>query len=201
MRLLFSPTSPYVRKVRVTAAEKGLADRIEIVPADVFGEEAQVAPFNPLRKVPALILDDGQALFDSPVICEYLDSLAQEPVLLPPHGPERWNVLRTQALADGITDAAFNTVMERRRPDAERSILWQDRWQAAILRGAAALDREASNWDTRIDLGRIAAACALDYVDFRLSDIDWRAKHESLAAWHSEISRRPSLMETAPPAA
>ena len=200
MRLLFSPTSPYVRKVRVTAIEKGLHDRIQLQPVDVFGEEAQVAPINPLRKVPALILDDGQVLFDSPVICEYLDSLEPEPVLLPPSGPAHWGVLRLQALADGIKDAAFNTVMERRRSDAQRSPDWQERWRAAILRGAAALDAEAGTWDAQLDLGRIAAACALGYVDFRLPEIDWRSGHETLAAWWAEVSRRPSLSQTAPPA-
>ncbi len=201
MRLLFSPTSPYVRKVRATAIEKGLEASIALQPADVFGDEATVAPINPLRKVPALILDSGEALYDSPVICEYLDSLAPEPALLPPGGPARWSVLRTQALADGIADAGFNIVMERRRPESQRSDEWQGRWRAAILRAATALDQEAQGWDAAVDLGRIAVACALGYVDFRLAEIDWRAGNAALAAWFAEISSRPSLAGTAPPAA
>lgn len=201
MRLLFSPTSPYVRKVRVSALEKGLADRITLQPADVFGDVAAVAPLNPLRKVPTLVLEDGETLYDSPVICEYLDSLAETPRLIPAVGAARWRVLRTQALADGIKDAAFATVMEGRRPEAQRSGEWLQRWGEAIARGVDALEEQCAGWSGEtFDLGQIAAACALGYLDFRLPQLAWRDGRERLADWCAAAAQRPSLKETAPPA-
>ena len=200
MRLLFSPTSPYVRKVRVTALEKGLADRITLQPADVFGDVSAVAPLNPLRKVPTLVLADGETLYDSPVICEYLDSLVEAPRLIPAAGAARWRVLRTQALADGIKDAAFATVMEGRRAEAQRSDEWVQRWGEAIARGVAALAGESAGWSGEtFDLGQIAAACALGYLDFRLPQLKWRDGHGALADWYAAAAQRPSLVETAPP--
>ena len=116
MKLRYSPTSPYVRKVTVTAQETGVQPRIERVPTVTTDPASGLAKDNPLGKVPTLILDDGERLYDSPVICEYLDGLHGGAKIVPPAGPERWVALRRQALADGILDAAVLRLMETRRP-------------------------------------------------------------------------------------
>jgi glutathione S-transferase len=121
MQLYYSATSPYVRKVRVVAIEKGLDGDIELIEAMPWPDPSLIATQNPLGKVPALVLDDGTALYDSPVICEYLDTLGEGNRLLPPVGPARWRSLRIQALADGIMDAAVSIVLERRRSAELRS--------------------------------------------------------------------------------
>lgn len=198
MKLLHSPTSPYARKVRITVIEKGLADRVEIVGVDVLGKPDTVRGANPLAKIPALVLDDGTSLFDSPVICEYLDTLAATPVLLPKDGA-RWSVLRRQALADGVMDAAFNLVMERRRPDSLRSAEWMTRWTAAMSSAIAALDVDLPAETPAFDLGWIAAIAAIDYVEFRLGDLGLLGGTSRLAKWRTEMSARPSIGATAPP--
>lgn len=122
MRLLYSPTSPYARKVRVVAIEKGLADRIALVPVNPLCDDTdELHCQNPLGKVPALVLDDGRAVVDSPVICEQLDALASEPQLIPKEPDARIDAHTRQAVADGVADAAFNLIMEARRPDPQRS--------------------------------------------------------------------------------
>jgi glutathione S-transferase len=195
MKLIFSPTSPYVRKVRITALEKGVMGRIALTPLSPFENLEAVAAANPLGKLPALILEDGLALYDSPVICEYLDSLSPSPRLIPESGPARWRVLRLQALADGLLDAAFNLVMEARRPEAQRSPEWTARWRQAVLRAARGAQGEATaDWD----LGQIALACALGYADFRLPQLSWRDEAPALAAWWRTASARPSVAATAP---
>ncbi|KAF0174529.1 MAG: glutathione S-transferase domain-containing protein [Alphaproteobacteria bacterium] len=198
MKLLYSPTSPYARKVRITVIEKGLADRVEIVGVDVLGKPDTVRASNPLAKIPALVLDDGTSLFDSPVICEYLDTLAPTPVLLP-KGAARWGVLRRQALADGVMDAAFNLVMERRRPEALRSEEWMARWTAAMSNAIAALDAELPAETPAFDLGWIAAIAAVDYVEFRLGDLGLLKATAKLAAWRALMADRPSVAASAPP--
>lgn len=199
MKLLYSPTSPYARKVRITAIEKGLADRIEIVGVDVLGKPDTVRGDNPLVKIPTLVLDDGASLFDSPVICEYLDTLAPSPRLVP-DGAARFDVLKRQALADGVMDAAFNLVMERRRPATERSAEWTARWTGAIAGGLVALDGLVSD-DAPFDLGWIAALSAGDYVEFRLADLGMADRTPRLAAWRARLAARPSVAASAPPRA
>lgn len=195
MKLLYSQASPFARKVLIVAHEKGLAGALEVQPASPMLDGSLVTPVNPLGKVPALIRDDGQALYDSPVICEYLDTIGSGPALIPPAGEARWTVLRTQALADGMLDAALNLVVERRRPETERSAEWMARWQAAILRGAKAAPTPA---DDDWTLGEIALACAFGYLDFRLPEIDWRAEAPGAAAWHAKAAGKPVMVETAP---
>lgn len=195
MKLLYAKASPYARKVLIVAHEKGLAGALEIQTVAPMTDGALVNPVNPLGKVPALIRDDGQALYDSPVICEYLDTIGAGPALIPSAGEARWAALRTQALADGMFDAAFSLVMESRRPEAERSAEWMARWTAAILRGAAAAPTPA---DDAWSLGEIALACAFGYLDFRLPQIDWRAGNPGVAAWYTQIAARPVMVETAP---
>ena len=202
MRLLSSPTSPYARKVRMTVIEKGLADRVAIVPGVPLGtadEAAAVRRVNPLGKIPALVLDTGEALYDSPVICEYLDAIGTGPALLPASGTGRWTALRLQALGDGVADAAFNIVMEHRRAEALRSSEWLDRWTRAIHGAADALEEALAAGPLAADLGAIAIAAAFGYVDFRLPQIDWRAGRPRLTAAFADLAARPSFVATAPP--
>ncbi len=199
MKLYYSATSPYARKVRVLIIEQGLQQVVSLDQSDPMAERAAAKIGNPLSKIPVLELDDGSSLFDSPVICEYLDHQAGGDALLPRDGTRRWNVLRAQALGDGILDAALSLVMESRRPEAERSTFWQDRWTAAIHRGVDAIAEDVARDMETFDLGRITYACALGYLDFRLPELDWRGPHPGLADWFGEISGRESLVMTAPP--
>ena len=197
MKLLYSPTSPYVRKVRVLALERGLADRIELVSVSPWPDPAAIVRDNPLGKVPVLLTDDGTALYDSPVICEYLDQIGSRPALLPAIGAARWRVLRAQALADGILDAAVAVVLEQRRPEQERSRMSQQRALDAIHRSVAALATELKS-PQDFDLGQIALAVALGYLDFRLPDTDFGAGQPSIRDWWATVGGRPSLVATRP---
>ncbi len=196
MRLIHVPLSPYARKARILALEKGLALELQVLSPQA--DLAELCASNPLGKVPALVLDDGTVLYDSPVICEYLDSLTPDPLLIPAAGPARWATLRRQALADGVMDLALNLVAEGRRAEAQRSQASLDRWTAALLRGLAALDAECAGWGEGLELGRVAAACAVGYIGVRLPQVAWRAANPALAAWAEQISQRPSFAETAP---
>ena len=193
MKLRFSPTSPYVRKVLATAHEAGIVDRIEKVPTDVMGPKSDLGRDNPLGKVPALILGDGTVLFDSPVICEYLDAEHGGGRLLPESGPERWKVLRQQALGDGILDAAVASVFEGKRDPQQRSDHWLGRWRAAITRALDDLEARADDLAGPPTLGQIAVGCALGYLDFRKVDEAWRSGRPGLSAWYEQFSKRPSM--------
>ena len=202
MKLRYSPTSPYVRKVMVVALETGLAERIERIPTMVAPTKPndEVARENPLVKVPALTTDDGMVLYDSPVICEYLDTLNEGQKLFPASGKARWLALRQQALGDGILDAAILGRYEILRP---KEYQWQDWLDAQIrkVRGAlAALEMEAEAGDLGgpLNIGQITIACALGYLDFRYASEEWRSKHRRLAAWFDEFSKRKSIELTKP---
>jgi glutathione S-transferase len=200
MRLLYSPTSPYARKVRAVAIEMGVSDRIELTLANPLGDDAhELRRLHPLGKVPALLLPDGRVIVDSPVICEHLNALSPEPQLIPMEADARLDTLTRQAIADGVADAAFNLVMEARRPAAQRSPDWTDRWTGAIQRSAVVLGERLA--PGRFDLGDIATAVSLLYLDFRLPELGWRIASPALASWADQVSRRPSLAGTAPPAA
>lgn len=192
MKLISSSTSPYAQKVRVVAIEKDINLKIEnVVPtADGASEVIQ----NPLGKVPTLILDSGELIFDSPVICSYLDNLGKEPLLTPTEPDARLDMERTVALADGTMDCAFSMVMERKRPDAEASAFWLERWQSAIERSVKYMDARLGT--EQFNLGTIACACALNYLNFRLPEISWQTECPTLASWHSEIIKRRCFTET-----
>jgi glutathione S-transferase len=199
MKLRYSPTSPYVRKVTVTAAEKGLADRIERVLTNVWDPASDIGALNPLGKVPALVADDGTVLYDSPVICEYLDRLAPVPRLLAEGGRERWTDLTLMALADGILDAGVARLLELRRPDsATRSEAWMARQWDKVVRGLDALERQAAGWTDAPTLGRIGVGCALGWLDFRFGAFDWRTGRPRLAGWSGVFARRPSMRDSEP---
>lgn len=199
MKLLSSPASPFVRKVRIAAGMKGVSDRIETVPADTNKGDDNLNGFNPLGKIPCLVTDDGVALYDSPVICEYLDTLAPSPALFPKGGAERFGVLTRGAMADGILDAAVLLVYEKRfRPEAMQVAAWVDRQQSKIDRSLALLESEPPAWSKSPDYGHLTLACALGYLDFR-HEGKWRARHPKLVAWLERFSAAvPDFGKTMP---
>lgn len=201
MQLLYSSMSPFARKVRVVAFELGLAERLALVIVSPYADESLRAT-NPLSKIPVLVPDPeaigGEPIFDSPVICDYLEHLAGAS-LTPAAGPERWAALTLQALADGMGDAALAIVRERLREGEGKGPARQDLFdrQAAALN--AALDKlEADGLPTdRFQIGEIAVAAQLAYLDGR-KVLDWREGRPNLAAWYEIASRRSSMVATAP---
>jgi glutathione S-transferase len=199
MKLHWSPRSPFVRKVMIVAHERGLIDRLECVRtlAALTTPHAELMRDNPLSKIPTLVLDDGTALYDSPVICEYLDVLDGEPQLFPVEREPRMRALRRQALGDGFLDLLVLARNERLREEPSEVHL-----KSAAVRGAAVLDsleREAEALTaSTLSIGHIAIGCALSYLDFRFADQDWRKDHARLADWHAGFSARPSVQATHP---
>jgi glutathione S-transferase len=200
MRVHVNPASPFARKVRIVARESKTLERLQEVETAVspVAPNSDLANANPLIKIPALILDDGTVLYDSRVICEYLDSLGSA-ALFPASGPERWNALRLQALCDGILDAAVLTRYETAvRPQELQWLDWIAGQRKKIEGGIAALEREQSGWGERFGIGQITAACACGYLDFRFPQINWRTEYPGLAKWFERVSARSSVRETAP---
>jgi len=198
MKLRHAAASPFVRKVMLVAYEHNMAGRLELVPTTVSPVQANdtLAPENPLMKVPALTTDDGQVLFDSPVICEYLDSIGSGPKLFPAPGAARWVALRQQALADGVLDALILCRYEMTRPEDKRWSGWTDGQMKKAHQGLAAADREDLSGARTI--GQLAFACMLGYLDFRFPDDGWRNRHPMLASWYEEASRLPGMQATKP---
>lgn len=196
MKLHFSPTSPYVRKVRVVAAEKGLDERIELVPSSPWVEN-DLPTANPSGRVPTLIADDGTALFDSRVIAEYLDDMGSGAKLFP-SGPARWPILRTAALAEGILDAGVSIANERRKDKAHWSDWYIGRQKDKINRSLDVLEREAASLSGPVDIAQIGVGVALGYIAFRSHVDDWRRGHPALTAWYEGFSKRPSMTATEP---
>ena len=201
MKLHYSAASPYVRKVRVVARECGLEDEIE----NIEGATSPIAPNqalaadNPVAKVPTLVLDDGSTLYDSRVIAEYLDSLHDGPRLFPEAGPARWTALRRQALADAILDAGIITRYETfLRPEALRWEEWIAGQKGKVSRGLDVLEGEADDFADTVDIATIAIACALEWLDFRYGEDDWRSGRPRLAAWLEGFAARPSMRATRP---
>jgi len=190
--------SPFTRKIRVAAIETGQADLIDWEMIVMAERPAALAENNPLDKVPVVILDDGRQLYDSPVICEYLDSLHDGARLLPPAGEARWRALRLQALGDGILDASVLCMIESRLPANERSPTLVAMQKGKIASAVDALEKEAAEFGDDITLGVIAIGCALGYLDFRFPDDDWRPGHRALAAWYAVFAKRPSMVGSAP---
>ena len=199
MKLRHNPASPYVRKVMVCAHELGLAGRIELLSTAVSPVEtnATLAAENPLMKIPALTTDDGQVLFDSPVICEYLDSVAGGK-LFPAAGTARWAALCQQALGDGILDALILCRYEiAARPEDKRHAGWTDGQMKKAHQGLAALELEDLSGRT---IGSVTAGCTLGYLDFRFPSDGWRTRHPKLAEWYKGVEALPSMQATKPPA-
>ncbi len=195
-----SAASPFGRKVRIAAEVAGLADRVRMEPADTNDADDPLRRQNPLGKIPTLLLEDGEPLFDSRVIVEYLNDIAAAPVLVPP-GPARIAVLRHQALADGLLDACILQVYEGRyRPPELRGERWMDLQRGKMERTLAHLaERCAAPGTGAPHIGEITQACALGYLDLRFEGA-WRAQHPALAAWLQDFAARvPAFDRTAPP--
>lgn len=202
MKLVASLTSPYARKIRVALAEKSLPFELEVdIP---WLADTRVPSYNPLGKVPALVADDGELWFDSPVIAEYLDTLAG-PLLLPADRVAALPVRQAEALADGITDAAVAAFLEGMRPAERQDPASIERQLGKIHRGLAALEQRLAQrkglGGEALTIADIAAGCTLGYLDFRFAHLGWRAAHPQLAAWAAGLLARPSFTTTAPPAA
>jgi len=193
MQLFYSPMSPFARKVRVVAHEAGLADQIVIVETKPFEDESLRA-VNPLSKVPCMLTDDGVALHDSRVICEYLDAWG-EAGLIPASPLLRWSALTLQSLADGMGDAAVRTAQERRRDESDQHSDVIERQLKAIN---AALDFFEKEYFGEVwHIGEIAVAAHLGYLDFR-KVLDWRAGRPRLSAWYEKQSKRDSMVASEP---
>ncbi|MBS0241249.1 MAG: glutathione S-transferase [Proteobacteria bacterium] len=201
MKLFYSPTSPYVRKVMVTAIEKGLDGGIEKTPTSVVPtkREGDLPTKNPLSKVPCLITDDGTALFDSPVICAYLDSL-KAPYLTPSDAKARFSAMTLEALADGLLDAGILLRYEGSlRPEGKRWQEWIDGQMAKIMGAIDAFETTyASQLTGPLTIGQIAVGCALGWFDFRYGHVDWRKTHPKTAAFAKSFGERPSMKATMP---
>lgn len=196
MKLYGSPTSPYVRKVRVLTRELGLA--VEHVDVKVHEIPSDYGRINPVNRIPALAFDDGTLMFDSRVICEYLD-LEHGAGLLPREGAERWRVLKLQVFGDGLMDAATPRVAELARPPERQ---WPHRlaeYERSIRQTLNALEGLADELDG-VNLGTISIGCALGYLDFRLSSEPWREGRPRLTAWYGTFAERPSMIATSPTA-
>ena len=193
--LRYLPHSPYVRKVLVVAHETGQAGTIRIEEAHVFDPATPLLAENPLGKVPSLKLAGGEVLYDSTVICEYLDSRHAGRKLFPA-GERRWRSLRRNALGDGLGLAATWNIRERYRAEGERSPRYMAYYERTIDRAMAALDGEAGGLAEEFDIGAISVACALSYVDFRYPDRGWRGRYPALGAWYDGVARRPAMLTT-----
>jgi glutathione S-transferase len=197
MRLFSATASPYSRKVRVAMIELGLADKIETVAQSPRDGASGFFAINPLAKIPALQTDDSGVLFDSPVICEYLNALVGGS-LIPAAGKARWDALRREAIGDGILDTAMPLRGELLRPAEQRSSELIDRQRATVNRTLGVLDQgKLPSLDT-VDIGTIAIGCALGWLDFRFADWGWQANCPKLAAWQRTLNQRASFAATAP---
>jgi glutathione S-transferase len=197
MKLHWSPRSPFVRKVMVFAHETDLVERLSCVRTVVAmnAPNAALLPSNPLSKIPTLELDDGSPLYDSAVICEYLDTLHNSVKLFPAEGAARWIALRRQALADGFLDLLLLWRYERERPDTSPLLL--DAFTVKYAATLKSLEQDASALSTTpFGIGHIAIGCSLSYLDFRLANLGWRSGHPRIAAWHASFAQRPSAKAT-----
>ena len=200
MKLVASLTSPYARKVRIVMAEKRID--CEVMPDNVWAADSKVGQFNPLGKVPVLVLDDDLCLYDSRVITEYLDGVTPVSRLIPEGGRERALVKRWEALADGITDAGVAIFLERKRDAAQQGADWMKRQAGKIESGIAAASRELGERDwchgVGMTLADIALGCSLLWLEFRLPEFKWRTQYPNLKAHVEKLEVRPSFAETIP---
>ncbi|MEW6099417.1 MAG: glutathione S-transferase N-terminal domain-containing protein [Pseudomonadota bacterium] len=206
MKLIGSLTSPYVRKVRIVMAEKKLDYKLEL--EDVWAPGSAITQANPLGKVPCLVMEGGEAVFDSRVIVEYVDTLSPVGKLIPPSGRERVEVRTWEALADGLLDAAILARLEQTwagRTEQQRSAAWVDRQMHKVYAAVKAMSQGLGDraWcaGNHFTLADIAVGCALGYLDFRFSHIDWRGDYPNLGKLYDKLSQRQSFIDTAPPAA
>jgi glutathione S-transferase len=196
MKLAFSAASPYVRKVMACAIARGLKDKIEIW--KIGTTDPALLPVNPLSKVPTLVTDDGTSLYDSPVICEYLDSIGTAAKLFPAAGPARWKALCQEALGDGILDATQPRRREIALPQDDGRKGYIELQQGKVTRALGVLEKEADSLGQLTTIGEITIGCALGYLDFRYANEPWRPGHPKLDAWYAKVVKLPPLAETMP---
>ncbi len=199
MKLYITGPSPYARKCRIVAREKGLVDRVEEIAVDPYANAPELLQANPLVQVPTLIAEDGLPLNDSPVICEYLDALGAGPRLLPEGGAERLRVRRLETLANGALEMGVKLVLEKRRPEHERSPSWIGRWTTNMGRALDGLEAAAPD-ASRLDVGVITAGVAVTWIGFRHPDYDWKTGRPNLVALQAALEARPSFQQTRPDA-
>jgi glutathione S-transferase len=201
MLLHWSPRSPFVRKVMILAHEVGLADRIETVRTLVSGSTPNIELMkqNPQSRLPTLVLADGTVVYDSAVICEYLDSLHGGAKMFPPAFPERLTVQRRHALGDGILDTLIMWRGEQLRPPEQQSIKHMQAWKLKTVVSVDALEAEADAFaGSPFSIGHIAIGVALTYIDFRFPELGWRDGHKRLKGWHETFVARPSVKANEP---
>jgi glutathione S-transferase len=196
MKLAYSPASPYVRKVTACAIGRGIDGQIERW--KVGTTDPALLEFNPLSKVPTLITDDGTRLYDSPVICEYLDSIGTARRLFPAAGPARWKAICQQALGDGILDATQPRRREVALPQDEGRKGYIEIQQGKVKRAVDELEKEAGGLGNLTTIGEITIGCALGYLDFRFANEPWRPGHPKLEAWYAKVVKLPPLADTMP---
>lgn len=197
MKLYITTPSPFARKVRIVAHEKGLADRIEEVVVDPYANAPELLGTNPVVQVPTLVAEDGLPLNDSPVIAQYLDMIGTGPTLLPTQTEAWLKIKRLETLGNQALEMGVKLVLEKRRPENERSASWIERWTANMGRALDAL--EAENLDTSdINLGTITAAIAVTWIGFRHPDYDWKTGRPKLVAFQQAMEERDSFKQTYP---
>ncbi len=194
MKLLYTKRSPYARKVRVFALEKGI--KLDLIEEDLMNKSKQLVDSNPLGKIPTLILDDGTSICDSPVICEYLESVKPNPQFIP-SGKEKFRVLHMAAIADGIMDSSVALYMEKARHPNDPNAAYLANLEKTINNSFQYLDEHVKELNT-FNLASIAAASAIGYSNFRLPQLDPKGRFERLSDWYKKFLDRPSMKETIP---
>lgn len=197
MRLYISAGSPFARKCRVVRLEKGLQSRVEEIAAVFPYKDDAYLAVNPIGQVPALVLDDGQVMTDSPLICAYLDEIGAGPKLIPA-GEAQWRVRRLETLADAIMESTVKQVLESRRPEGERSATWIGYWRDGMTRALDLAETQVPEATGPLDMGKIALAAAGLYFGFRMPDFDWRAGRPRLAGFCDAMNAQASFAATRP---
>lgn len=198
MILIYTPSSPFARKACIVAHEKELFERLELIECSSYADLEQVQRVNPVGKIPALVLDDGTALYDSSVICEYFDEIGSGPRLTPASGMPRMLALRGQALADDMLAIALALTLEFRRPQSMQHAPSVERARRQLRSAVAAIEEDLTQLPDTFSMTHISFACVLGYLDFRHEDLAWRDAHPGLSAWFDELSQRRSIQATVP---
>jgi glutathione S-transferase len=198
MKLYWSPRSPFVRKVMVCAHEIGIPDRIEKIYTLVSSSavNADMMRVNPLGRIPALVTESGESLYDSIVICDYLDTRYGGGRLFPHDEARRWDALRRHALANGMLEILVQWRSERSRPASQQSSDPLRAFESKVASGLSAADADAASTSSAVDIGHVTLGVVLGYLDFRYADIDWRARHVRLAHWFEPFGARASMKNT-----
>ena len=197
MKLLISQASPYARKCRMTAIEKGITG-IEEISVNPMEEPDKLNHLNPLGKIPCLIYENDKTLFDSPVICAYFDHIGTGPQLTPKSGAEHWAVRRHEALLNGILDSALELVHEFRKPEEKHTQMWIARWNGAIDRALFQINNEIDQLRGDISTSQICLGASIGYLQFRMGSQDWLGSYPELQDWYKDFIQRPSMQQTLP---